>query len=81
MKLPSSRRSQIRHLSLDSFVSSGCSFINATTLIGPEGFVKERLSALQESGVSTLNVALTGDDLEGRVKTLDKLRNLVEQIA
>ena len=56
------------------------SFIEATTLIGPEGFVKERLSALKESGVTTLNVMLTGNTTEERVQTLDKLRNLVEMI-
>ena len=56
------------------------SFIEATTLIGPEGFVKERLAALKESGVTTLNVNLVGNTTEERVQTLDKLRNLVEMI-
>ena len=56
------------------------SFIEATTLIGPEGFVKERLTALKESGVTTLNVNLVGNTTEERVQTLDKLRNLVEMI-
>ncbi len=56
------------------------SFIQATTLIGPEGFVKERLGALKESGVTTLNAILTGSTTKERVQTLDKLRNLVEMI-
>jgi F420-dependent oxidoreductase-like protein len=56
------------------------SFIEATTLIGPEGFVKERLAALKESGVTTLNVILTGNTTKERIQTLDKLRNLVEMI-
>ena len=56
------------------------SFIEATTLIGPEGFVKERLAALKESGVTTLNVMLTGNTTEERVQNLDKLRNLVAMI-
>ncbi|MBW2241027.1 MAG: LLM class F420-dependent oxidoreductase [Deltaproteobacteria bacterium] len=56
------------------------SFIEATTLIGPEGFVKDRLSALKESGVTSLNVMLTGNTTQERVQTLDKLRNLVEMI-
>jgi F420-dependent oxidoreductase-like protein len=56
------------------------SFIQATTLIGPEGFVKERLAALKESGVTTLNVGLTGNTTEERVRTLDRLRNLVEML-
>ena len=54
------------------------SFIEATTLIGPEGFVKERLAALKESGVTSLNVMLTGNTTQERVQTLDRLRNLVE---
>ena len=53
------------------------SFIDATTLIGPEGFVKDRLSELVESGVNALNVSLVGRDTEARVRTLDALRNLV----
>lgn len=56
------------------------SFIDATTLIGPEGFVKERLAALKESGVTTLNVMLTGNTTQERVQTLDRLRNLVEML-
>ncbi len=56
------------------------SFIDATTLIGPEGFVKERLAALKESGVTTLNVMLTGNTTKERVQTLDRLRNLVEML-
>jgi F420-dependent oxidoreductase-like protein len=56
------------------------SFIEATTLIGPEGFVKDRLTALKESGVTSLNVILTGNTTKERVQTLDKLRNLVEMI-
>ena len=56
------------------------SFIEATTLIGPEGFVKERLAALKESGVTSLNVMLTGNTTQERVQTLDRLRNLVEML-
>ena len=53
------------------------SFIDATTLIGPEGFVRDRLAELRESGVNCLNVSLVGRDLKERIKTLDQLRNLV----
>jgi len=56
------------------------SFIDATTLIGPEGFVKDRLVSLKESGVTTLNVMLVGNTTKERVQTLDKLRNLAEMI-
>jgi F420-dependent oxidoreductase-like protein len=53
------------------------SYIEATTLIGPEGFVRERLAAYKESGVTDLNVSLTGRTTAERVATLDKLRNIV----
>ena len=53
------------------------SFIDATTLIGPEGFVRDRLAELRESGVNCLNVSLVGRDLKERIRTLDQLRNLV----
>lgn len=56
------------------------SFIDATTLIGPEGFVKDRLGALKASGVTALNVALVGHSTAERVKTLDKLKNMLETI-
>lgn len=51
--------------------------LDATSSIGPEGFVKEQLAALKESGVNCLNVALVGRDRSERVKTLEQLRNLV----
>ncbi len=56
------------------------SFMEATTLIGPEGFVKDRWSAQKESGVTTQNVILTGSTTRDRIQTLEKLRNLVETI-
>jgi F420-dependent oxidoreductase-like protein len=53
------------------------SFIEETTLIGPKGFVKERLAAYREAGVTSLNVSLVGNTLEERVKTLDQLNELI----
>jgi len=53
------------------------SFLEETSLVGPEGFVKERIAALRESGVTTLNVSLAGRDRGERVRTLDRLQNLV----
>jgi F420-dependent oxidoreductase-like protein len=53
------------------------SFIEATTLIGPEGFVRDRIGELRESGVTALNVNLVGRDTKERVATLDRLRNLL----
>ena len=44
------------------------SYIDATTLIGPEGFVRDRLAALKEAGVNALNVGFVGKTLEDRVR-------------
>ena len=54
------------------------SYIEETTLIGPEGFVRERIAAYRESGVTSLNVSLVGDSTAERVQTMDKLRNLCD---
>ena len=54
------------------------SYIEETTLIGPESFVRERLAAYRESGVTSLNVSLVGDSTSERVQTMDKLRNLCD---
>jgi len=54
------------------------SYIDATSLIGPAGFVRDRLAALKESGVSALNVGFVGKTLKDRVGYCDKLRNLVD---
>ena len=56
------------------------SFLEATSLIGPEGFVKDRLVELKESGVNALNVSLVGQSTAERIATLDSLRNLLEKI-
>ncbi len=53
------------------------SFIQETTLIGPKGFVKERLAAYREAGVTSLNVSLVGNTLEERVETLHQLNELI----
>lgn len=52
-------------------------FIQATTLIGPEGFVRERLWELRESGANALNISLVGDTTGERVATLHRLRELL----
>lgn len=55
-------------------------YLEATSLIGPEGFVKDRLAALKESGVNALNVGFAGRTLEERVGYCEKLRNIVDSI-
>ncbi|QGK69563.1 LLM class F420-dependent oxidoreductase [Allosaccharopolyspora coralli] len=51
-----------------------------TTLIGPESHVKERLAALKESGVSTLNVTPLGDDTAERTRLIETMRGLVDDL-
>lgn len=52
--------------------------LEKTALIGPEGFVRERLAALAESGVTTLNVAPLGTDAAERVRLLERVRELLD---
>ena len=49
-----------------------------TSLIGPEGHVRDRLAALREAGVTTLSVRPLADDHASRVKLLERLRTLVD---
>jgi F420-dependent oxidoreductase-like protein len=55
-------------------------YLARNSLIGPDSFVKERLHALQESGVTSLNVSFAGKSAAERVAQCDKLRNLVESM-
>ena len=56
------------------------SFIEATTLIGPEGFVRDQLAAYKESGVTNLNISLVGRTPAERVATLDRLNEIVATV-
>lgn len=56
------------------------SYLEATSLIGPEGFVKDRLQALKEHGVTSLNVNFLGTTTGERVQNCDKLSNLLAKI-
>ncbi|GII67049.1 LLM class F420-dependent oxidoreductase [Sphaerisporangium krabiense] len=46
------------------------------SLVGPEGFVRERVAALKESGVTTLNVAPLAATHEERVRLVEKIRDI-----
>ncbi len=50
--------------------------VRDVSLIGPEGFVKERLAAMAEAGVTTLNVTPIAENAAGRVKLIEQLRSL-----
>jgi len=55
-------------------------YLTENSLIGDEGFVRERLVALRESGVNALNVGFMGLNAAERVKTCDQLRNIVDSL-
>lgn len=57
------------------------SYLDATSLVGPEGFVRDRLEMLKESGVTSLNVSFLGTSSIERVKNCDALRNLLAKMA
>ena len=52
--------------------------VRAVNLIGPESFVKERVAAFAEAGVTTLNVTPLAADTAGRVAQLSALKNLTD---
>ena len=47
-----------------------------TSLIGPLGYVKERLAAYREGGVTTLNITALSPTHESRVKDIEAIRSL-----
>jgi hypothetical protein len=53
------------------------SFIEATTLVGPPGFLRDRLAELRESGVTCLNVSFVVRTVDERAATLAKLREIL----
>ncbi len=50
--------------------------VEKTSLIGPPGFVEERLAAFAETGVSTLNVTPLAATHEARVSDIERVRAL-----
>jgi F420-dependent oxidoreductase-like protein len=56
------------------------SFLEATSLIGPEGFVRDRLQAYRDAGVTCLSASFPQKTLEERVRQCDRLRNLLEKL-
>ena len=53
------------------------SYIDATSLVGPESFVAERLHAFKENGVTSLNVSFLGTTSKERIENCHKLSNLI----
>ncbi len=52
--------------------------VRAVSLIGPESYVRERVAAFAEAGVTTLNVAPMAADAAGRVALIEKLRGICD---
>ena len=55
-------------------------YLAKSSLVGPEGFVRERLYALREAGVTSLNVGFAGNTVAERVAECEKLRRLVDTL-
>jgi F420-dependent oxidoreductase-like protein len=54
--------------------------LEKTSLVGPLGFVTERLAALAESGVTTLNVTPIATDHKARVELIEQIKDLVADL-
>ncbi|SDG82366.1 probable F420-dependent oxidoreductase, Rv3520c family [Sinosporangium album] len=50
--------------------------LESTSLIGPEGFIRDRIAALRESGVTTLNVTPLAASHADRLKLIEKIKEL-----
>jgi alkanesulfonate monooxygenase SsuD/methylene tetrahydromethanopterin reductase-like flavin-dependent oxidoreductase (luciferase family) len=51
--------------------------LRAMSLVGPAGYVKERIAAFKEAGATTLHVTSLEDGRERRVAGIRKLRELI----
>ncbi len=52
--------------------------VERTSLIGPESYVRERLAAYREAGVTTLNVTPLAPTHEARVRLIEQIRDLAD---
>ena len=50
--------------------------VRAVSLIGPEGYVAERIAAFAEAGVTTLALQPLSDSREGRLRTVETMKRL-----
>jgi F420-dependent oxidoreductase-like protein len=51
--------------------------VEKTSLIGPEGYIRERLAVYREAGVTTLNVTPLAPTLAERVAAIEKIRDIL----
>lgn len=54
--------------------------LDATSLVGSKGFVRDRLQDYKAAGVTCLNASFVGTTTQERVRHCDALKNLVEKI-
>ncbi|MCB1645857.1 MAG: LLM class F420-dependent oxidoreductase [Pseudomonadales bacterium] len=54
-------------------------YLDATSLIGDEAFIRDRLQVYRECGVTSLSVSFLGTTTEERVRNCDALKNLLEK--
>ena len=54
-------------------------YLEAASLVGPVGHIRERLVAYKEAGVTHLQMGL-GGSIETKVKTVETMRQLVDEI-
>jgi F420-dependent oxidoreductase-like protein len=52
--------------------------VELTSLIGPESYVRERIAAYREAGVTTLNVTPLASSHEGRVRLIEQVRSFAD---
>ncbi|GAB2752444.1 LLM class F420-dependent oxidoreductase [Salinifilum aidingensis] len=53
--------------------------LEKTSLVGSEGHVKERLAAMKESGVTTLNVTPVAQDATERARLIERVKQLADE--
>jgi hypothetical protein len=53
-------------------------FLEKSTLVGPAGYVRERLAAFRDAGVTYLNVQAVGS-IDDKLRTIETLRGLVDE--
>jgi F420-dependent oxidoreductase-like protein len=54
-------------------------YLEAGAIAGPEGYVKEKLAAYKQAGVTHLQMGLSGP-IDTKIATVEKLRKLVDEI-
>jgi F420-dependent oxidoreductase-like protein len=54
--------------------------VEATSLVGPRGWVAERLAALRDAGVTTLMTSLVQPDPADRLRTVEQLKQLAADL-